>query len=305
MILLWGLPEDPPLRAVHDALRSKGYEPAFLNQRHVKQCEFRSEFSHGRYSGLLSAPGVKLALEDISAIYLRPHNFLNLPDFQEGRASPGEIAQATRFEQAMIAFCDNSDGFIVNRPVSMISNTSKPYQSLIIEQSGFLVPKTILTTDPAAAREFVSRHGRAIYKSISSERSIVSQVSQDDLDRLDEVENCPTQFQAFVEGVDVRVHVIGGRVIAHRLRSPADDYRFDRSTQIEPWILPHDVADHCIALSRQLGLHLAGIDLRLTPARTWVCFEVNPSPGFTYFDGMSDDIATATADLLVGASRLG
>jgi hypothetical protein len=32
-----------------------------------------------------------------------------------------------------------------------------------------------------------------------------------------------------------------------------------------------------------LGLSLSGIDLRLTPAGEWYCFEVNPSSAFTYY----------------------
>jgi hypothetical protein len=36
-------------------------------------------------------------------------------------------------------------------------------------------------------------------------------------------------------------------------------------------------------LTSDLGLSLSGIDLRLTPAGEWYCFEVNPSSAFTYY----------------------
>jgi len=50
-----------------------------------------------------------------------------------------------------------------------------------------------------------------------------------------------------------------------------------------------------------MGLPVAGIDLRCTPDGIWYCFEVNPSPGFTYFqDETNQPIAEAIARLLAG-----
>ncbi len=51
------------------------------------------------------------------------------------------------------------------------------------------------------------------------------------------------------------------------------------------WGLPGDSPLAAVhrALSSSLNLPVAGIDLRRTPDGRWYCFEVNPSPGFTYF----------------------
>ena len=55
---------------------------------------------------------------------------------------------------------------------------------------------------------------------------------------------------------------------------------------------------------RAMGLHLAGIDLRQTPEGTWYCFEVNPSPAFTFFEaGAGQPIAAAVAALLLSLDR--
>ena len=71
--------------------------------------------------------------------------------------------------------------------------------------------------------------------------------------------NCPTQFQEYIPGSDVRVHVAGESVIATEIDSTADDYRY--------------------------------------AARSG--FEVNPSPGFTFFEaGAGQPLAAAVADLL-------
>jgi hypothetical protein len=47
----------------------------------------------------------------------------------------------------------------------------------------------------------------------------------------------------------------------------------------------------------------AGIDLRRTPAGEWFCFEVNPSPAFSWFDAPDNRIAKQIAALLAGASQ--
>ena len=36
-----------------------------------------------------------------------------------------------------------------------------------------------------------------------------------------------------------------------------------------------------------MNLSVAGVDLRCSPADRWYCFEVNPSPGFMYYQAAS------------------
>lgn len=48
--------------------------------------------------------------------------------------------------------------------------------------------------------------------------------------------------------------------------------------------LAADLAGRCVALARDLGLDFAGVDLKFTPDGQAFCFEVNPSPAFTYFE---------------------
>ena len=108
-------------------------------------------------------------------------------------------------------------------------------------------PETLVTNDPDLVRAFVAEHGRAIYKSISSERSN-EVLDHDNLARLDAIRWCPVQFQAFVEGYDVRVHTVGGQVFATRITSAATDYRYARlqtgaAAEMEPCELEPELAD--------------------------------------------------------------
>ena len=144
-----------------------------------------------------------------------------------------------------------------NRPSAMASNGSKPYQAAIIQAVGLATPPTLITTDPAAAREFWHRHGTVIYKSVSSVRSIVSRLAPGDTDRLDDVVTCPTQLQKYIAGHDVRVHVVGDDVFPARIESGADDYRYatrqGSNVEMTPCTLPADILARCSRCRRGSG----------------------------------------------------
>ena len=191
--------------------------------------------------------------------------------------SPARVASRA-FHDIVGQWADVTDARVVNRYAAMGSNFSKPFQAQIIAEHGFAVPETLVTNDPGLVRAFAAEHGRVIYKSISSERSIVQVLGDEDLDAI---RWCPVQFQAFVEGTDVRVHTVGGglrdrdrkRRDGLPLRASADRRsRDDVATRARA-----ELAARCLELADGLGLDLAGIDLRLTPAGEAFCFEVNPS----------------------------
>ena len=188
----------------------------------------------------------------------------------------------------------------------MASNHSKPYQSSIIHAQGFDVPETLITTDIDALEAFWEKHQSIVYKSISGVRSIVTKVTPAHRERFATLANCPTQFQQWIPGTDFRAHVVGGEVFACRVESSATDYRYPDREEDAPKIqaqeLPVDIAERCGSLAASMGLLLAGIDLRRTPDERWFCFEVNPSPGFTYYEQASGQpIADGIARLLAAA----
>ena len=137
-------------------------------------------------------------------------------------------------------------------------------------------------------------------------RSIVSRLEGADLERLDAITHCPTLFQSYIAGRDWRVHCIGGAIHACEIHCAADDYRVaaeqGMALEIVSAELPEPIAARCRLLTRRLGLELAGIDLRRS-GDTWYCFEVNPSPLFTYFEAASGQpLTAAVAGLLSGAT---
>lgn len=309
MILLWGVPGDGPIAAVWETLLRMGADVAFVDQRAVLDTQV--ELSVGNsVTGILQVGDESLDLSEVTAVYLRPYESSRLPVIQEAGTGGDEWGHALTVEDILISWIEITPALVVNRPSAMAGNTSKPYQAAQIRAHGFATPDTLITTDPEAALAFWDKHGTVIYKSISSVRSIVSRLTAEHLDHLDDIAWCPTQFQAYVPGVDVRVHVVGDDIFACEIVSTEDDYRYaldpDANTRISAYELPEDCAALCRTMAASMELSVAGIDLRRSPDGVWYCFEVNPAPGFSFFqEAANQPIDKAIARLLMSNSLAG
>ena len=306
MILLWGLPGDSPVDMVHGALQKSGCDVAFFDQRSVLDSEIELCIGSA-VEGTLRIGERIIDLCKVSAVYLRPYEFYQIPHIQ--RAGQGSLSwrHAERMEELLMTWVELTTALVVNRPSAMAANGSKPYQAAWIRSFGFEVPETLITTDPDAVLEFWPRHGTIIYKSVSAVRSIVTRLTEAHLARLEHVAWCPTQFQQYIPGTDYRVHVVGSQVFASQVVSDGDDYRYAArqggTTSIYPYDLPEEIALRCINMAAAMELPVAGIDLRCTPEGVWYCFEVNPSPGFAYFqDSTQQPIDEAIARLLMSGA---
>ena len=249
--------------------------------------------------------GLRLDLERVAAAYVRPYDPLGVPDIAKAGPLSAEGRHAIALYEALRLWGEMTSALVVNRMSAMASNGSKPYQLELIRAAGFAVPETLVTTDPEAAAEFCDRLGTVVYKSVSGVRSIVSRLTQKKRAQLDAVAVCPTQFQEYVRGIDYRVHVVGDDVYACELVSEADDYRYSERQGAavirRQTVLPMECEHRCRALAASLDLPVAGIDLRRAPAGEWFCFEVNPSPAFSWFDAPDCRIAKGIAALLARA----
>jgi hypothetical protein len=307
MILLWGVPGDAPMAQVHTALMRLGQPVIFFDQREVLQSELELR-ADTVIEGNLRIGSRLVELGSITSVYLRLYGTHQLPGFRGLDRNSPSLYHALAIVDALCAWVELTRILIVNRPSTMESNGSKPYQLRLIGEHGFQVPDTLITTDRDAVLEFWEKHGNVIYKSLSGVRSIVAKLSPRHLERLDRVRWCPTQFQEYVPGKDCRVHVVDNEVFASEITSTADDYRYARqlgtTAEVRPCVLPGDVADSCRSISRALGLHVAGIDLRHHPNGQWYCFEVNPSPAFSYYQNATGQpIDLAIARLLISGKN--
>jgi hypothetical protein len=289
MILLCGIPSESPLRLVTRRLEAMGAEFVFLNQRDFADCDIWFEIEDGELRGQLRIHNCTYDLRDFTGIYPRLMDDTQLPELADEPPNSPLRAYCRSFHDTLIRWMEIAPARVINRCTPMASNSSKPYQAQLIRQQGFLVPETLITNDPELVRAFRAQHGRIIYKSISAVRSIVQELDDQSDERLELIRWCPTQFQGFVEGINLRVHTIGGEVFPTAIDSDATDYRYagrqsGEAAELREVVLCDELAKRCLRLSASLGLELAGIDLKITPADEVYCFEVNPSPAFSYYE---------------------
>lgn len=129
---------------------------------------------------------------------------------------------------------------------------------------------------------------------MSGVRSIVRRLTPLHRTRFAALAHSPAQFQQWIAGHDVRVHVVGRQVFPRNVVSSAIDYRYPRSEEevprITPCCLPEEIALRCCCLAASLGLH---------------CFEVNPSPAFTFYaEATEQPIEHAVAALLAQGAQV-
>jgi glutathione synthase/RimK-type ligase-like ATP-grasp enzyme len=279
---------------------------ACFNQRHFATARVTVEIAGGAVTGRLGQDGWGYALQDIGGAYVRLMDDQRLPELRDASPDSPLRSHARAVHDGLCRLLDLCPGRVVNRLAPMASNSSKPYQAQLIRELGFEVPATLITSAPDLVCAFRTAHGRVIFKSISGERSVVRMLEDADLKRLDRIRGCPVMFQEYVEGFDVRVHTIAGHVFAAAVHSDATDYRYagqlgHADAELKSIELPDEIAERCLRLSAGLGLAFAGIDLRLTPAGGAVCFEVNPCPGYSYYEAHTGQpIARAVARHLAG-----
>jgi glutathione synthase/RimK-type ligase-like ATP-grasp enzyme len=304
MILVCGGLADKVTELVCARLLDCGYRYRLLDLgSYPGGFELKWRWQEAGPDGYIAGSDWRLELDELTGVYAR---FLG----PEGRTPPPGVAPADvptmyfEYDSGLTALLEDLPCAVVNRLAGAMSNNSKPYQALLVRECGLLTPPTLVTNDPEAALRFYDEcRGEVIYKSLSGIRSIVRRVEADQLARLPLLRHGPAQFQAFIPGENVRVHTVGDELFATRVHSDAVDYRYasrdGHSVEMEPATLPPAIAESCIRLARRLDLLLAGIDLKEDPDGNYYCFEINPCPGFLYYEQYTGQpISTALANLL-------
>ncbi len=306
MILLCGIPSESPMALVREALDECGTPYVMLNQRQFPIMRMSLDISDGRAGGKLQLNGDSYRLEDFTGVFSRMMDYRFLPEVKNSPDNAPERQLSRNLFDTLTRWAEVTPARVVNRIAPMGSNFSKPFQAQLISRYGFEVPETLITNDPELVRAFRAKHGRVIYKSISGVRSIVQTLTDEDMDRLDNIRWCPTQFQAFVEGTNVRVHTVGDKVFATAISTEATDYRYAQRqsgdhAELREVDLCDELSEMCVKLAEGLGLAFAGIDLKVTPENRVYCFEVNPSPAFSYYESNTGQpISKAVAQYLAG-----
>ena len=185
----------------------------------------------------------------------------------------------------------------------------KPYQWSVAHHLGLKLPRTLVTTEMQAAREFIEGIGtgkvvfKAFLASIEEWRE-TRLVEKEDLDRLDLVRYAPVIFQEYIAGVDLRITVIGDAIFAAEIDARNTSYPVDMRMVVGEGIvnavkLPSAVQTTLRKLMRRLNLVYGAIDMRRTDEGEYVFLEVNPAGQWLFVEQRTGQpIAKALAEKL-------
>ena len=202
--------------------------------------------------------------------------------------SPQDVAFVhSETSQAVNGLLDSLPCTWVNPRASDTAAHQKPLQWSVAREVGLRLPRTLVTNEPTAARDFIDSVGlgktifKAFLASVEAWRE-TRLVLQEDLGKLDSVKYAPVIFQEYVTGVDLRITIIGEEVFAAEIDAQETSYPVDMrmvvgESKVKAVKLPEDVTRKLLELQRRLGIIYGAIDMRRTPEGEYYFFEVNPA----------------------------
>lgn len=203
---------------------------------------------------------------------------------------------------------------VVN-PLAAQRAAVKPYQLAVAQRVGLRVPRTLISSDPREASQFVAAHaGRVVHKALTGPRNTFVQTrrwQESDRDFLNQLVLAPTIFQELIDGpIDIRATIVGQEIYAaalHTSQSRAGlDSRLDQDVPTTPYELPDDTVLRLHALMAVLNLTFSTVDLKVDELGQLHFLELNPQGQFLYIEILTGQpISAAVARLLVASQRSG
>ena len=258
-----------------------------------------------RISGHLATPTRSADLSRVRSLYFRrpsPYVFPGL-DRQDARFA----ALQARYGLGGIL---NSlpDCLYVNHPNRIADAEYKPAQLSAAVLIGFKVPATLITNEPARARQFVNSNKQAVFKTLRpTEYDLhgkpatiwTEQITAADLDST--ISGTMHLFQEMVlKEWDLRVTVVGNRVFPVRIDSPLTDWRSDYGQAIYSVTeITDGLAGQVRRYVRYFQLSSGCFDFAIEPDGQAVFLECNPNGQWAWLEAETGlPIAGAFADLL-------
>lgn len=248
------------------------------------------QMSYGMSTHLKLPDGSAFHLEEIGAVwYRRPSPIKadhNLPALQqtfiEREARSGLWGMLRTLDSACF----------VNHPGAIHEAAYKPYQLVLAQRLGLLIPRTLLTNNPDEFRRFYEQcQGKVIYKLLgfpayevedgAVASTYTSYVPETLLQEAHRIKATAHLFQEFQEkAFDLRVILIGEKVFAVEIHPLSAETRLDfrrdyRALRYAVHTLPAEIEQALLAMTRTYGLQYAAIDLLYTVEKQYLFLELN------------------------------
>jgi ATP-grasp ribosomal peptide maturase len=265
------------------------------------------------WAGRLDTGSRTVDLETVRSVWWRRPGEFRTPG---SWASPTRAFAASEARSGLLGVLSPLPVRWINHPSRNAAANYKPHQLAAAARCGLDTPRTVVTNDPAHAREFIGT-GQVIYKALGGSvdrgegfRGVIptTVVGADQID--DSVGATATLFQEYVEkAFEVRLTVIGERLFAVAIHAGTEAARLDWRTDYaalsyESVVLPGEVANGVRRLMNELGLFFGAFDFAVTPGGAWKFFEVNANGQWHWLTRHVDlPLVAAMADALQEGDR--
>jgi len=221
---------------------------------------------------------------------------LILPDYDAvlvRTMAPGSLEQVV-FRMDALARLETLGVAVVNPAKAVEAAVDKYLTSARLQAAGLTIPRTIVCqTAEEAKAAFAMLDGDVVVKPIfGSEGRGIARLQDDAMAerafRLLESLGATIYLQEFIrhDGFDIRLLVIGNRVLGMRRRNP-HDWRTNcsRGAEAESLHVTPELADTARRAAAAVGASLAGVDLLPMPDGRLAAIEVNAVPGWKALAG--------------------
>lgn len=245
------------------------------------------------WSGRITTSSRRFDPGSVRSLWLRRPGRYDFPDMD---ATTAKYAQAQAEGGLGGILRSMHDCLYVNHPAAHQAASVKPAQLDAASRAGFTIPDTLITSDPADAREFCTAQP-TIHKPLGpslwqpdEDRLFLVDVSEVDPAGLDESVGATAHlFQARVnKRHDVRLTVIGDRMIPVAIDSGGVlDWRttYDGNTYRVLQQMPVDVEQAVKRFMAELDLVFAAFDFAVDHDGRWWFLEANTAGQFAWMEG--------------------
>lgn len=265
------------------------------------------------WRGVLDSGDRSARVEDIRAVYYRRPG---RPDIAEHVPEPYAAWAQNQADAALLNVLSALPARWINNPHVDRLASHKPQQLVAAVRSGLRVPRSIITNEPQAARDFAaSVNGPLICKPVlggrldtGAERALMVPTHTLDPTDIDDSLSLTAHYiqEAVPKAYEVRLAVVDGEPFACTIKATTAKAQTDWRTDPDALTTGVTTAPDAVisAVRRYLDfyhLSFGAFDFAVTPAGEWVFFECNPSGTWAWVESETGlPIAAAHADYLQG-----
>jgi MvdC family ATP-grasp ribosomal peptide maturase len=302
---------------VAQALARRGVRPIRFNtDLFPSRVKLSSRAGDERGAQLFREAGEEIFADEVRAVWARKLWSPRMGDDLDERFRSMCVSESAA---ALEGFLDSlHDARWVNDLDRQRDAENKQRQLRLAARAGLRVPRTLVTNDPDAARQFFAETGgqmvakllRPIEISMDAASSFVytNRVREEDLAGAEALRHSPMVFQELIpKAFELRVACVAGRFFAGALdatgtsrghtdwrRAAPEECRWQKAE------LPAEVESALQTLMSDLGLVFGAVDLICTPAGEHVFLEVNPGGEWGMLERDLDlPISEAIAEALI------